>query len=244
MRQNIFTTERKDPKPWVARYIGAYVDYAFWSFKPGQKGMQGWTTGIGVSFGRCVPLYQYNTGAIDLELGLSAGIMCASYDKFIQSTVDRAYVKLEGQSRSFHVVPFPMVTEGRVAFVWRKISIKDKYIKIDPEYKIYVLKRKDINSLFANQITKAVFDEQNPSQIESLVDNPKLYLSSFKTFIDENVSSLNINMDSKKYEWKLSMLVSMNKMRAIRRFKTELRHGKRHTEDKNENVIKTNNEKD
>lgn len=133
LRENIFTTDRKNPKDWRACYIGGYLSGGGYSVKLGKEGRQGQLYGIGVTFGYGIPLYQYEKGAVDLDLGMSVGLALTKYDAFAHNPDGDYYTVLPESSKGLHIVPFPVISELKVAFVFRKRSIDDKYKRVDQE---------------------------------------------------------------------------------------------------------------
>lgn len=183
-------TARKNPKTWRAYYLGGYVNYASYTFKFGKTGHQGHVAGLGVSLGYGLPMYQYNKGAIDVELGLSVGVQATTHDRFVHNSDGYFYTKLEEKSRGMHITPFPVVSELKVAFVWRHKSIKDK-VQEDQEKKKMEERldkaRKQIEEPFID--AKARFDEQlswtmDDSEIKRLMSKDSLYRATFLEFIN------------------------------------------------------------
>lgn len=128
-----FRTENlKVSKPWWAMYVGPYLSYGTYTFKLSEKGIHGYSAGVGASAGYVIPMYEYKKGAIDVELGFSLGVQVATRDVFTHNPEGHYYVKQEAQSKDLHFTPFPVVSEMRVAFVWRKESIRHQ-VKIDHE---------------------------------------------------------------------------------------------------------------
>lgn len=187
---------RKNPKTWRAYYAGLYVDYGSYTFKFGKTGHQGHVLGLGTSIGYGLPLYQYNKGVIDLELGLSMGFQFATHDRFTHNSDGYFYTKDESSSKGMHFTPFPVVSEIKVAFVWRHKSIKDK-VKEDEEKKKMQERidraRKQIEEPFID--AKAKYDEQlgwtmEPGEIRKLMLNDSLYRASFLQYMDEEENRL------------------------------------------------------
>lgn len=104
-----------------------------YSVKLGKEGRQGQLYGIGVTFGYGIPLYQYEKGAVDLDLGMSVGLALTKYDAFAHNPDGDYYTVLPESSKGLHIVPFPVISELKVAFVFRKRSIDDKYKRVDQE---------------------------------------------------------------------------------------------------------------
>lgn len=86
-----------------------------------------------MTFGYGIPLYQYEKGAVDLDLGMSVGLALTKYDAFAHNPDGDYYTVLPESSKGLHIVPFPVISELKVAFVFRKRSIDDKYKRVDQE---------------------------------------------------------------------------------------------------------------
>ena len=131
LKEEVFTTGRVDPKYWRAYYIGGYVHGGKYSFKFGEEGRQGQMYGLGFTMGYGLPLYSYKSGSIDIELGASLGIELTKYDVFTHNPDGNYYTKVESKSRGLHVVPYPVISELKVGFVYRVNSISNKYKRVD-----------------------------------------------------------------------------------------------------------------
>lgn len=118
-----------------AYYMGAYSDFFSFDIKLGKEGRRGQGIGAGLSGGYEVPLYQFEKGAIDLDLGLAAGLGF-----------------FWGKSGSF--TSYPMIAEVRAAFAWRHTSVKHRYLEPDPEIKLYNDAVAAINNYFAQSTTE------------------------------------------------------------------------------------------
>ena len=116
-----------------AFFVGAYAHGGTYSIKPGTYGIQGPIFGIGALFGYDIPLYTYRHFAIDFELGIAAGFGVTSYDSFAMNRSGSDYVIVPERSRRLHLCPFPVVSELKACFVFRTLSIKDKYKKVDAQ---------------------------------------------------------------------------------------------------------------
>jgi hypothetical protein len=189
-------TARENPKPWRAYYLGGYSSIATYTFKFGKKGHQGTTIGLGATAGYGLPLYQYNSGVIDLEFGLSLGLQVTTHEKFEHNPDGYFYTKLEKESRGMHFTPFPVLSEVKVAFVWRHKSIEDK-VQEDEEKKKQQERlqqaRLQISEPF--QDAKAKFDEQlgwimDEREIAKLKKNDSTYAASFQQYINDEASRL------------------------------------------------------
>ena len=123
--------DRKHPRPWRAHYIGLYGNYGHYGFKFSERGYQGEVAGLGFSAGYAIPLYEYKKGYIDVEMGFAVGVQWDTKDVFVRDAEHHVYNEISSRDE-FKFTPYPVVTELRVAFVWRKKSIKDK-VKDDVE---------------------------------------------------------------------------------------------------------------
>ena len=124
--------ERDNPKDWRAYWLGFYTSYGGYGMKFTQLGWQGKQASAGFTFGMGLPLYDWGRkGAVDIELGMSVGCMFSEYENFTHNIDGGFYSYVEGSHVDWHVLPFPVMSEIRVAFAYRTKSIKGKYSKID-----------------------------------------------------------------------------------------------------------------
>lgn len=130
LKEKLFSKKRTNPRYWRAYYLGGYLNAGGYDLKFSENGIQGKYIGAGVSAGYSIPLYSYKNGNIDLELGGSLGLMMTRNNKFALDRENNAYIPTS-DVRNWHVVPFPVVSDLRVAFVFRFKSIKDKYKRSD-----------------------------------------------------------------------------------------------------------------
>lgn len=181
-KPKFFSKERRNPRTWLARYLGGYVNYGTFSFKPGATGRQGWQVGLGVSAGVEFPLYQYKSGAIDMDLGASAGVTVSRFNLYSLNEGHSAFVM--GESR-FMILP--TIAELRAVISWRKTSVKQKYLKEDPEKDLYAQALKDVRSDFENT-NKITFDESRTRAQERLYQqSDSAYVADFKAWLQENL---------------------------------------------------------
>lgn len=127
LNYNVFTTKRKNPRTWRAYYWGVYANAASYSFKVSKRGIQGKAAGAGISLGFTAPLYGYRQNYVDLEMGGSIGLLYTSYDIFEYDAESDCYPRIAEKCKGGHLVPFPVITDLRIAFVYRFVSVKDKY---------------------------------------------------------------------------------------------------------------------
>lgn len=182
-KPKFFSKERRNPRTWLARYLGGYVNYGTFSFKPGATGRQGWQVGLGVSAGVEFPLYQYKSGAIDMDLGASAGVTVSRFNLYSLNEGHSAFVM--GESR-FMVLP--TIAELRAVISWRKTSVKSKYLKENPEKDLYAQALADVRSDFANT-SKTTFDESRTKAQERLYQqSDSAYVADFKAWLQDNLN--------------------------------------------------------
>ncbi|MGL5958407.1 MAG: DUF3575 domain-containing protein, partial [Phocaeicola sp.] len=131
--ERAFSRKRSRPRTWRAYYWGVYASTGSYSLKFAEEGKKGRYIGAGVSFGYGIPLYGYTNGNIDLEIGGSLGMTYTKYDAFYYSRENNCYQTVANHSKDWHLVPYPMITDLRVAFVYRFTSIKNKYKRINIE---------------------------------------------------------------------------------------------------------------
>lgn len=238
-----FLKDRKHPKTWRANYVGAYANYGTYTFKAGKKGMQGQVIGLGASTGYSLPLYEYEKFAIDIELGFSVGLQACTRDMFAHNPDGYFYTKVLEGSKGMHLTPFPVVSDVRVAFVWRHKSIKDKVKEDDGKNKVirqFNIFQADYNF---NDYTKAWYDEtltntKSSKEREAIMANDSLYMSGFMNYINEHELNLQsniprvfsedlksdprVNVIVKEYEDKLLKLLDKRKKEAVNLFEKEL----------------------
>ena len=123
---------KENPRRHRAYYVGPYISFDKYTIKLGDTGYQGHAYGFGITAGYSVPLYKYRNGhAIDFEIGASVGVAMSEHDKFELDSDGMCYA-FSGH-KNMHVVPFPVVSDVHVAFVYRLKSIGDQMQKIDQE---------------------------------------------------------------------------------------------------------------
>lgn len=114
----------------IAWYGGLYAEGGKYKYKTGRTrdGRNGYMYGAGISAGFARPLYQYRRAALDLEVGLSAGFLSTKYDAY--DFEEGSYHVIQDKSEDWHVLPYPVASQLRVAFVLRSMSVNDKYRKV------------------------------------------------------------------------------------------------------------------
>ena len=171
---------------WRAYYIGAYINAGTYSFKLGKEGRQGQMYGLGVSMGYSLPLYQYRKGAVDIEFGAALGLAMTQYRAFGHNPNGNYYYEITGRSRGFHLVPYPVISELKVAFVYRLRSIDDKYQREDQRKIIQMqqleLQRNDEDAL--KQARRDSLETARQARRDSVSTARKAHLDSLKAAKD------------------------------------------------------------
>ena len=134
-----------------AFFLGGYASGGTYSIKPGKYGIQGPLFGAGALFGYDFPLYTYRHFAIDFELGVAAGLAVTSYDGYTMNRSNTDYIEAPGKSKGWHLCPFPVLSEVKACFVFRTLSIKDKYKKVDSQKLIQKQEAEEAKRLAAEQ---------------------------------------------------------------------------------------------
>jgi len=181
---------RKNPRVWRAHFVGAYVNYANYTMKFSKEGYQGQVVGLGATAGYALPMYEYKKGGIDVELGFSVGLQMATKDVFVHNPEGYYYSYVKKDER-MGFTPFPVVSELKVAFVYRTKSIKDK-VKTDYD-------RRRIKHHYDNLVgdftgammnmTKSSYDEnlknmRGESGMRRVMANDSLYRKGFQDALD------------------------------------------------------------
>lgn len=123
LREEVFTDKWPTPRYWRAYYGGVYTNYSSYSIKLGKRGVQGTGLGIGFSYGYVTPLYTYRNGhSIDFELGGSLGFMFASRNVYEHDPESNCYPIIKEKSKGMSLIPYPLITDLRIAFVYRFIT--------------------------------------------------------------------------------------------------------------------------
>lgn len=181
-KPNFFSIKRKKPRSWIAHYIGGYANVGTFAFKVSTNGHQGFQGGVGVSYGIEMPLYQYKKGAIDLDIGASIGAMYANFNLFTLNGANSAYVN---NGKGWGVIP--MLSEVRATFIWRTHSVRDKYLRDDPELPRFRDALASIRGDFAS-VDKKTFDESRTQrEARELAKSDSLYREAFVKWVQENV---------------------------------------------------------
>lgn len=117
----IFNTGRDTVKHTNTTYYrGAYLAYSNYSMMLlSSTGHQGTAISGGVLVGMVKPLYQFANGnSLDFDMGFSAGICVTKADKYGYDRESNCY-PLEKKATGWQIVPFPVISEVRLALVYR-----------------------------------------------------------------------------------------------------------------------------
>lgn len=108
---------------WRAYYVGPYVSYTRYAVHLTNPTYKGKVFSLGLTGGYNIPLYETrHGGSVDLDLGLSVGVLYLDHLK-----KDGVY---GSESR---VLPYPMLTDLRVGFIYRWRSVRKKYVSLNEE---------------------------------------------------------------------------------------------------------------
>jgi hypothetical protein len=218
--------EGKNAKSWRTQYVGAYANYADYAFKFGEYGLRGHNTfGLGFSLGYVLPLYEYKKGAVDIDLGFSVGVQFAKHDVFTHNMDGSYYTRMaEGdkyfslRQSSSQIRPYPVVSELKVAFVWRRESLRYE-VKTD-ESKKDAKKQLERNlSLVMDDLEgimpvkyKYRFDNENKEDVRKWKQDDSLYRSKFVLAVQSQKEDMLRQVDSPSKAFSSKMLKKLHKM--------------------------------
>lgn len=153
-----------------AFFLGGYASGGTYSIKPGKYGIQGPLFGAGALFGYDFPLYTYRHFAIDFELGVAAGLAVTSYDGYTMNRSNTDYIEAPGKSKGWHLCPFPVLSEVKACFVFRTLSIKEKYKKVDSQKLILKQEAEEAKRLAAEQKAEKIAERKAEKKAEGKVE--------------------------------------------------------------------------
>ena len=116
--------QKRMPKYWRAYYWGAYVSYTDYTIYL-RNGYTGRHVGIGGTAGWEIPLIPFKNSGLDLDLGASIGWIYGENKKRIDDGGKFRFINEKG----WHITPYPIVSELKVALVYRFKTVKVKYNK-------------------------------------------------------------------------------------------------------------------
>ena len=123
--KSLFSPERKNPRYWRAYYWGVYAAAGSFNFKFSHEGKQGTAYQGGASFGMSRNLFQYAKTCLDLEVGISAGLLYWTGDKYMLDRDANAYVA----TATGHSAVRPVIQDIRLALVYRiGPSVKKRHL--------------------------------------------------------------------------------------------------------------------
>ena len=244
-----FLKEQKNPIPWRAYYVGGYVNYSSYAIKLGQKGYQGPAIGFGASAGYGIPMYEYKSGVVDVEFGFSVGLQVTKKGTFVYNPYGEFFTGvIESSDTKMGLTPFPVVSDVRVAFVWRHKSIKDKVKEDTDKNKVERLFNVIKGDYNYNDYTKEWYDEnlentKSSREKREIMASDSLYRSGYYHELDEHEATLRSYIPNafpsemkedprvyqiiQKYEAKLEELIVKNKKVAIKQFEAVLSESKK-----------------
>lgn len=124
-------TPEEGVKKTGAFYAGAYVHAGQYSAKLWKTGHEGPLMGIGGSYGYSFPMYTYRKFALDFEVGIAAGLAITESTAFRMKDDKTGFARISENASGWKVVPYPVISELRAAFVFRKTSIRERFLKTD-----------------------------------------------------------------------------------------------------------------
>ncbi len=196
----LFSMRRKNVKHYTTTYYrGFYAAADKFSVKLGHEGKEGTAFHAGVTYGIIRPLYVYENGnSIDLEFGISGGLVYTHYGTYVHNRANDCYQRME--YKDWHVVPYPVVTEVKVGFVYRfgKYPITKRYrwrYDVDTAYTNRMNDRylQMHNDLINNRTEKAAKAERRAFVKDSLARDKKqrLYKDSVRNvFLKDSVANV------------------------------------------------------
>ena len=106
--------------PNITYYHGGYLAFSNYSMKLlGSTGHQGNAISGGLLFGMVKPLYQFANGhSLDLDMGFSAGLCFTKADEYGYDSESNCYPLVE-KAKGWQLVPFPVIDDVHVAFIYR-----------------------------------------------------------------------------------------------------------------------------
>lgn len=219
--------KKGDSKMPTVKYLGAYVDYGQYSFKLSRNGIQGRTVGLGVSYGYCLPIHQYKKGALDLDLGFSVGVQVTDLDVYKTDLENNCYAEVANKSKSWHFTPFPVVSELRVAFSWRAVSVRDRYVGSDPKKQQIRFAEADIEVSF-DGIRQRFEAGVSAKQRMEFDQNPEAYRQAYAEYVNSTSDTLKKNIEGynvgkaalNSFKRKIDAL----KRQALKEFDSSLKH--------------------
>ncbi|MCF0244475.1 MAG: DUF3575 domain-containing protein [Bacteroidaceae bacterium] len=146
----LFSFRRKTSKhPLTTYYRGFYLAYDRFSYLFSSEGIRGNAFTGGFTYGIVRPLYEFSNGnSLDFELGVSAGVAYAKYDKYRLDRRANEYTVTQGGLSGI----YPAISDIRVGFIYRfgKYPVTKKY-----RY------RYDVDMVYANRVDSLILLKNN-----------------------------------------------------------------------------------
>lgn len=121
----IFTWQKVNPNLERTWFLGPYIDFSKYNMKFSKTGHKGLAVGSGMTFGFGRSVYAYKNGVLDLELSASLGVVYTQFDSYTLNNKNNSYEYVEKGMSKF--LPYPIISDIRLAFVYRFSTIKGKY---------------------------------------------------------------------------------------------------------------------
>lgn len=122
-----------NPRNWRAYYFGLWAGYDNWNVSLTGNGKRGNGLGLGILGGYTLPLLPQKypkEGSLDLDLGIALGVKAVNYDAYTYNPTlaesDRYVPNPEKSTKSWKVVPFPVIQDIHVSLIWRFRGINNK----------------------------------------------------------------------------------------------------------------------
>lgn len=171
-KRNIFkrlTSTLRDSvlHPNATYYRGAFLAYSKYSFLLfGNKGYQGNAITAGLTIGMIKPLYQFAGGnSIDLDMGLNLGVCFTENDEYFHDRESDCYPLVKHNDWS--VVPFPVLNEARIAFVYR-MGTRSMMHKYRWRYDVEQRYRERMDSIMDDELKRIETERTNRKYLEGM----------------------------------------------------------------------------
>ncbi len=162
----LFSMRRKRIKhPTTTYYRGLYASYGKYSLKLGHEGKEGTALSAGITYGIVRPLIVYENGnSIDFEAGVSGGLVYTNYNTYVHNRTNDCY-QYTG-AKDWHIVPYPVVTEVKVGFVYRfgSYPVTKKYRW---RYDVDIAYHDTVNNRYSRQ-SKEKLDRRTQAKADSV----------------------------------------------------------------------------
>ena len=153
--------------PNTTYYRGAFLAYNKYSFLLfGNKGYQGNAVVGGLTIGMIKPLYQFADGnSVDLDMGLNLGVCFTEKDEYFHDRESNCYPLVKHNDWS--VVPFPVLNEARIAFVYR-LGTRSMTNKYRWRYDVEQRYRERMDSIMGGELKRIETENSNRKYLEGM----------------------------------------------------------------------------